>query len=79
MVWFQSESKNQELQLCKFLPKSEYKGKQGKTKTPGQRQAGRERERDTRLSFSAFYSIQAFNRLDEAQPHWEGNLLYSIY
>lgn len=72
MVWFQSESKNQELQLCKFLPKSEYKGKQGKTKTPGQRQAGRERERDTRLSFSAFYSIQAFNQWAEAHPPCRG-------
>ena len=26
-----------------------------------------------------FGSIRAFSGLDEACPHWEGNLLYSVY
>ena len=31
------------------------------------------------LSYSAFYSIQAFNRLDEAHPHWgEQSALLSL-
>jgi len=36
------------------------------------------RQRERILSYSTFYSIQAFNRLDKAQSHWEGHLLYSV-
>lgn len=37
------------------------------------------RQRERTLSYSTFYSIWAFSRLDKAHQPWEGNLFHSIY
>lgn len=44
-----------------------------------EREQEKERERETENSDLAFYSIQAFNALDVAHPHWRGqSALYSV-